>query len=36
MEEVVGVIQSALVLQYGQILTRGKPSDVPVLAQDNR
>ena len=35
MEEVAGVIQSALVLQYGQILTRGKPSDVPVLAQDN-
>jgi len=35
MEEVAGSIQSALVMQYGQILTRGKPSDVPALAQDN-
>src|SRR5574340_1509729 len=35
MEEVAGAIQSALVMQYGQILTRGKPSDVPLLAQDN-
>jgi len=35
MEEVAGTIQSALTMQYGQILTRGKPSDVPALAQDN-
>ncbi len=35
METVAGTIQSALVMQYGQILTRGKPSDVPPLAQDN-
>src|SRR5574340_1349457 len=35
MEEVAGTRQSALVMQYGQILTRGKPSDVPLLAQDN-
>jgi len=35
MENVVGTIQSALTMQYGQILTRGKPSDVPALAQDN-
>ncbi len=35
MEEVAGAIQSALILQYGQILTRGKPSDVAALAQDN-
>jgi len=35
MEGVVGVIQSALVMQYGQVLTRGKPSDVASLAQDN-
>lgn len=35
MEEVAGAIQSALVMQYGQILTRGKSSDVPSLAQDN-
>jgi prepilin-type N-terminal cleavage/methylation domain-containing protein len=35
MEQVVGVIQSALVMQYGQIMTRGKPSDVAALAQDN-
>lgn len=35
MEEVAGAIQSALVMQYGRILTRGKPSDVPLLAQDN-
>jgi prepilin-type N-terminal cleavage/methylation domain-containing protein len=35
MEQVAGAIQSALVMQYGQILTRGKPSDVAALAQDN-
>jgi prepilin-type N-terminal cleavage/methylation domain-containing protein len=35
MEQVVGVIQSALTMQYGQIMTRGKPSDVAALAQDN-
>lgn len=35
MEEVVGTIQSALTMQYGQILTRGKPSDLPTLVQDN-
>ncbi len=35
MEQVTGVIQSALVMQYGQIMTRGKLSDVAALAQDN-
>lgn len=35
METVAGTIQSALTLQYGRILTRGKPSDVAALAQDN-
>lgn len=35
METVAETIQSALTLQYGQILTRGKPSDVAALAQDN-
>ncbi len=35
MESVASAIQSALVLQYGQIVTRGKPSDVAALAQDN-
>lgn len=35
MEQVVGAIQSALVMQYGEIQTRGKPSDVAALAQDN-
>lgn len=35
MEEVSGAIQSALILQYGQILTRGKPSDVAALTHDN-
>lgn len=35
MEEVAGAIQSALTMQYGQILTHGKPSDVLALAQDN-
>ena len=32
---VAGAIQSALTMQYGQILTRGKPSDVEALTQDN-
>jgi prepilin-type N-terminal cleavage/methylation domain-containing protein len=35
MQQVAGAIQSALVMQYGQILTRGKPSDVAALAHDN-
>lgn len=35
MESVAGAIQSALVMQYGQIMTRGKPSDVAALVQDN-
>jgi general secretion pathway protein G len=35
MEEVTGAIQSALTMQYGQILTRGRPSDVAALVQDN-
>lgn len=35
MEQVAGAIQSALTMQYGQIMTRGKLPDVPALAQDN-
>jgi general secretion pathway protein G len=35
MEGVAGAVQSALTLQYGQLLTRGKPSDVAALTQDN-
>lgn len=35
MEQVAGAIQSALILQYGQVMTRGKPSDVVALADDN-
>lgn len=35
METVTGAIQSALTMQYGQIMTRGKPSDAAALAQDN-
>jgi len=35
MVEVSNAIQSALVMQYGQILTRGQASDMPLLAQDN-
>jgi prepilin-type N-terminal cleavage/methylation domain-containing protein len=35
MEEVAGSIQSALTMQYGQALTRGKSSDIAALAQDN-
>ncbi len=32
---VAGAIQSALIMQYGQILTRGKTSDIEWLAKDN-
>lgn len=35
MEEVKGAIQSSLTMQYMQILTRGRPSDVAALVQDN-
>ena len=35
MEEMVGVIQSSLTMQYGQIMTRGKSSDVAALVKDN-
>ena len=35
MEQVAGAIQSALVIQYGQIMTRGKPSDVAALVREN-
>ncbi|WP_212786262.1 prepilin-type N-terminal cleavage/methylation domain-containing protein [Ferrigenium kumadai] len=35
MEQVAGAIQSALIMQYGQILTRGKQFDVAALAEDN-
>ena len=35
MEQVAGAMQSALTLQYGQLVTRGKPSDAAVLARDN-
>jgi general secretion pathway protein G len=35
MTEVVGALQSALVVQYGQVLTHGQSSDVPFLATDN-
>lgn len=35
MEGVVAAMQSALTLQYAQILTRGKPADVPALAYAN-
>lgn len=35
MEGVAGAIQSALTMQYGQILTRGQSSDMPALALDN-
>lgn len=35
MVEVAGAIQTALIMQYGQILTRGKPSDLSALVQDN-
>jgi len=35
MVQVVGAIQSALTMQYGEILTRGKASDVEALTLDN-
>ena len=35
MEQVAGAIQSALTLQYSQVMTRGAPTDVAALAQDN-
>ena len=35
MEGVVSALESALTLQYGQLMTRGKASDVAALAQDN-
>jgi general secretion pathway protein G len=35
MEGVAGAIQSALTMQYGQIMTRGKSSDAVVLDQEN-
>lgn len=35
MEQVAGAIQSALIMQYGQILTRGKPADLAALVTDN-
>ena len=35
MESVAGAVQSALIIQYSQILTHGKSSDVTALIQDN-
>jgi len=35
MEQVARTIQSAVTMQYAQILTRGNSSDVAALAQDN-
>lgn len=35
MESVAAAVQSALILQYGQLMTRGNPSDATALAQDN-
>ena len=35
MVEVAGAIQTALTMQYGKLLTRGKASDLPALVQDN-
>ncbi len=35
MEQMAGTLQSALTLQYAQLLTRGKSSDVPALVLDN-
>lgn len=35
MTEVAGTLQSALIMQYGRILTRGQASDVEWLAKDN-
>jgi len=35
MESVAASIQSGLTLQFGMLLTRGQPSDVAVLTQEN-
>ena len=35
MEEVAGSLQSALTLQYGLVLTRGKATDAAALVKDN-
>ncbi len=35
MEQVAGAIQSALIIEYGKTLTRGKPADFAALALDN-
>ncbi|MDD5301257.1 MAG: type II secretion system protein [Gallionella sp.] len=35
MVEVVGAIQTALILQYGEVMTRGKASDLAWLKNDN-
>ncbi len=35
MQQVEGAVQSALMLQYGQIVTRGKSTDVAALVGDN-
>ena len=35
MEQEAGVMQSALIMQYGELLTHGKASGVAALAQDN-
>lgn len=35
MEGVAGSLQVALTMQYAEIMTRGKPSDVPALAAAN-
>jgi prepilin-type N-terminal cleavage/methylation domain-containing protein len=35
MEQVAGALQSALVLRYGQMLTRGREAEVSTLVTDN-
>lgn len=35
MTQVARVIQSALIMQYGEILLRGKPGDLVALSRDN-
>lgn len=35
MEEMAATVQSALLLQYGQLMTRGQASDIAALARDN-
>lgn len=35
MVEIAGALQSALVMQYGRLMVRGKESEVAVLATDN-